>query len=967
MNHQNSRSSMITLSTKNYFSKYFDIIYIINLDKNTTKKLKCIYQLEKYNITNYKFIKAVDTVTTNKYLKYYETVTRTMSPDFIKYNFTKGALGCALSHYECLYDAIQNNYQKILILEDDFIFIDSFDLELQHLFECIDDAWDFLYLGKKQGEYLKDCDIIKKIHTNANYFQITPINDYIYRPSYATWATHALLIKQSLFKEIMKLIEAIDAPIDILIMKLYDQYSFYVCKKDLIISYEDSSDIRHDNKIIDTHLWGWNHSIYQQTKLTSLSIQNIIIYGLKKTHHTHFYIHKMYYDFIQYYYPNCNVYWFNDDETIDETILTDCLIFSAPCHEKYMNLPIRENIYYIFHLDIFDNVGYKNIEEFLKDSKYRPIIQSKKYLILICREEITELKYFDQSIQNHMICLPWFSNNFYDNIIHIKKNLSAIYKKNNKKKYFCYFGSVWSLNIDLITQLINYCIEHRIYLLIKGRVFDLSDRQKKQVQDSTSEYYTFVPFNYRNNGVTNDNDFTYLDSRYGIKALLPLQGSNHNTNYISNRLFECICHGYLAFTNNEISSRYFKSSIHHEKLEELMNTYVDILKNENIWKKKMEAQIDELLSKFYGYHPIQRLFHCMNELSVHHTQTKILLNQNKNTPYKYNLYITSNKFYQNKYYKPVHTNEELRNVFIQSDHYILYDNDAFDPYLIEQMIQYVPYMISIDVHHRCKNKYLELCKKYNKTLNIKEPLKIICLLSGQRTGSTLIIDYIQKTSSSILALSEIFYYYNNEFTYLNSYDVTNPCGVLFGKTIEPIQNGDIKTYFKQYEDILFLENKKMLIFKLTIDFNQELTNFMYLDEIIEFICHYPTIFLERNEMDSYISKKCADQYGYSHTIYSNLDNIKFDLKEMYDFIQNNHQFKNTYLPKFKKVTYIDYEMFKPTDHKGNIDKINNLLHSIDHSITPDLTYREYFNTKGCFNTKQNPFDTDELLKLEHWN
>ena len=56
---------------------------------------------------------------------------------------------------------------------------------------------------------------------------------------------------------------------------------------------------------------------------------------------------------------------------------------------------------------------------------------------------------------------------------------------------------------------------------------------------------------------------------------------------------------------------------------------------------------------------------------------------------------------------------------------------------------------------------IKICNMHKKEYKIKKPLKIFCILSGQRTGSTMIIDVIQKTSKKIMGLSEIFYHYNN--------------------------------------------------------------------------------------------------------------------------------------------------------------------------------------------------------------
>ncbi len=72
-------------------------IYIINLEKRKDRKEEIIKELNKYKIDNYEFIKAIE--------------------------FPDGYIGCALSHIIALDLAIKNKYDKVIILEDDFIFL----------------------------------------------------------------------------------------------------------------------------------------------------------------------------------------------------------------------------------------------------------------------------------------------------------------------------------------------------------------------------------------------------------------------------------------------------------------------------------------------------------------------------------------------------------------------------------------------------------------------------------------------------------------------------------------------------------------------------------------------------------------------------------------------------------------------------------------------------------------------------
>ena len=90
-----------------------------------------------------------------------------MDPTFVKYNFSKGALGCLLSHIKCIKLAKAAGYKKIIVFEDDFILKERFLLELESLMFRLEreySKWDFVYLGKKQGCDSMRIDINKSVH-----------------------------------------------------------------------------------------------------------------------------------------------------------------------------------------------------------------------------------------------------------------------------------------------------------------------------------------------------------------------------------------------------------------------------------------------------------------------------------------------------------------------------------------------------------------------------------------------------------------------------------------------------------------------------------------------------------------------------------------------------------------------------------------------------------------------------------
>ena len=99
---------------------YFDNIYIINLEHRTDRWQHCEQQMAKHGFTAEKF-KAIGAT-----------------------EMIKGWQACTLSHIAVLEDARQRGLERVLVLEDDFVFADDFN---SMYFYSYYTNWDILYLG----------------------------------------------------------------------------------------------------------------------------------------------------------------------------------------------------------------------------------------------------------------------------------------------------------------------------------------------------------------------------------------------------------------------------------------------------------------------------------------------------------------------------------------------------------------------------------------------------------------------------------------------------------------------------------------------------------------------------------------------------------------------------------------------------------------------------------------------------
>jgi GR25 family glycosyltransferase involved in LPS biosynthesis len=90
--------------------------------------------------------------------------------------FTPGMLGCFLSHFSIIKDAVDKGYDKILIFEDDVKFMPGFDFMMDKALKEMPEDADFIWLGYN-------------IHSQVKLEQIVEINkSWIRTPSH--WGTH---------------------------------------------------------------------------------------------------------------------------------------------------------------------------------------------------------------------------------------------------------------------------------------------------------------------------------------------------------------------------------------------------------------------------------------------------------------------------------------------------------------------------------------------------------------------------------------------------------------------------------------------------------------------------------------------------------------------------------------------------------------------------------------------------------
>jgi len=119
---------------------YFDKIFYLNLEEDILRKEKLHKQFDKYNISNFERIEGV------RYNKIPEN--NNLYRNFIKNDekYIIGQLGCAQSQLKAVKTAYERGYERVLILEDDVVFLKDPAVILEQNLNKIKN-WNLLYFG----------------------------------------------------------------------------------------------------------------------------------------------------------------------------------------------------------------------------------------------------------------------------------------------------------------------------------------------------------------------------------------------------------------------------------------------------------------------------------------------------------------------------------------------------------------------------------------------------------------------------------------------------------------------------------------------------------------------------------------------------------------------------------------------------------------------------------------------------
>jgi len=181
-------------------TEFFDKTYCINLDRRLDRWSECLAEFNKHNLRDIERFTAIDGNNLPQ-----------VNSGFV----TPSRLALVLTNVDILEKAIQENYQSILILEDDIEFTDEVS-NISEYFKFLPEDWDMLYFGGNHNTHMKI--LPPKI-----------VNEKVCKLHY-TFSTHCVAINKKAFTTILNRLKKCDNALDVIYVELQNTlnvYSFY--------------------------------------------------------------------------------------------------------------------------------------------------------------------------------------------------------------------------------------------------------------------------------------------------------------------------------------------------------------------------------------------------------------------------------------------------------------------------------------------------------------------------------------------------------------------------------------------------------------------------------------------------------------------------------------------------------------------------------------------------------------------
>ena len=160
-------------------NNFFDKVYCLNLDSRDDRWQQCLQQFQKHNLT----VERVSAINGHKL---------NLNIPGVK----PGAIGCSLSHQLAIRLARQNQYNSVMILEDDVEFADDLQQQFSEYVNQMPDNWDIIYFGGN--------------HQNP----IIPVSANVSRIQFS-YAAHAVAFRHTVYDMLLEFSSNLQVAVDV--------------------------------------------------------------------------------------------------------------------------------------------------------------------------------------------------------------------------------------------------------------------------------------------------------------------------------------------------------------------------------------------------------------------------------------------------------------------------------------------------------------------------------------------------------------------------------------------------------------------------------------------------------------------------------------------------------------------------------------------------------------------------------
>lgn len=174
----------------NILNKYFDKVFCITRPEDVNRHINCKNQFSQFNV-EYEFVPAVDS-----------GFLQSFPPKEGCNKVSQSELSLTIAHMMCLQKAKLHGFKKIVILEDDFKFLEDWDVRMVSFLSELPEKWKLLYMGRPEWS-------VGIFDMKTKYF-----SENVSVCKYGC-ASHFMGINETAFDECIKLMKSLTDAVDI--------------------------------------------------------------------------------------------------------------------------------------------------------------------------------------------------------------------------------------------------------------------------------------------------------------------------------------------------------------------------------------------------------------------------------------------------------------------------------------------------------------------------------------------------------------------------------------------------------------------------------------------------------------------------------------------------------------------------------------------------------------------------------